>query len=87
MIKSAKTAVWEVHFRPFGEVSAVSGTATLNQRFPGQWYQLEAGLANNWHRHYDATLSRYLQPDPLGFVAVRLTPSPSAAIAPCHRGG
>ena len=68
MTNSAKTAVWEAQYRPFGEVSAVTGTATLNLRFPGQWYQLEAGLAYNWHRHYDATIGRYLQPDPLGFV-------------------
>ena len=40
----------------------------MNQRFPGQWYQLEAGLHYNWHRHYDPSLGRYTQPDPLGFV-------------------
>ncbi len=47
----------------------------------GQWYQLAArmrsghpkrstrsGLHCNWHRHYDPTLGRYTQPDPLGFV-------------------
>jgi RHS repeat-associated protein len=37
-------------------------------RFPGQWFQLESGLHYNWHRHYDPTLGRYTQPDPLGFV-------------------
>jgi RHS repeat-associated protein len=31
--------------------------------------QLEAGLHYNWHRHYDPSLGRYTQPDPLGFVA------------------
>jgi hypothetical protein len=29
---------------------------------------MEAGLHYNWHRHYDPTLGRYTQPDPLGFV-------------------
>ncbi len=24
-----------------------------------------------WHRHYDPTLGRYTQPDPLGFVEVQ----------------
>ena len=47
---------------------AITGTASLNARLPGQWYQLEAGLHYNWHRHYDPTLGRYTQPDPLGFV-------------------
>ncbi|MEQ1714943.1 MAG: RHS repeat-associated core domain-containing protein [Hyphomicrobium sp.] len=27
-----------------------------------------AGLHYNWHRHYDPSLGRYTQPDPLGFV-------------------
>ncbi len=40
----------------------------LDARFPGQWFQLESGLHYNWHRHYDPTLGRYTQPDPLGFV-------------------
>jgi RHS repeat-associated protein len=37
------------------------GTA---MRFPGQWFQMESRLAYNWHRHYDATTGRYVQPDP-----------------------
>jgi RHS repeat-associated protein len=37
-------------------------------RQDGQWFQLEAGLHYNWHRHYDPSLGRYTQPDPLGFV-------------------
>ncbi|MEQ1714045.1 MAG: RHS repeat-associated core domain-containing protein, partial [Hyphomicrobium sp.] len=41
---------------------------TLNARFPGQWFQVESGLHYNWHRHYDPTIGRYTQPDPLGFV-------------------
>jgi RHS repeat-associated protein len=31
-------------------------------------FQIEDGLAYNWHRTYDATLGRYSQADPLGFV-------------------
>lgn len=51
---------------PFGEVASLTGPTTLNDRFPGQWFQLESGLHYNWHRHYDPTTGRYLQPDPLG---------------------
>lgn len=40
----------------------------LNLRFPRQWFQLETGLHYNWHRHYDPTTGRNLQPHPLGFV-------------------
>ena len=49
-------------------VQAITGTASLNARFPGQWFQSETGLHYNWHRSYDPTLGRYTQPDPLGFV-------------------
>src|SRR6266542_860858 len=54
--------------QPFGAVYSITGTATNNLRFPGQYFLLEAGLYYNWHRHYDPTLGRYLQPDPLEFV-------------------
>lgn len=37
-------------------------------RFPGQWFQPETALHQNWHRDYDPTTGRYLQPDPLGLI-------------------
>jgi RHS repeat-associated protein len=49
----------------------------MDLRFPGQWFQLENGLAYNWHRHYDPTIGRYIQPDPLGLEAL-LSDGPSA---------
>lgn len=51
---------------PWGAPRSITGP--LDARFPGQWFQLESGLHYNWHRHYDPTLGRYTQPDPLGFV-------------------
>ncbi len=35
-------------------------------RLPGQWFQLKTSLHYNWHRTYDPSTGRYLQPDPLG---------------------
>ena len=60
--------VWSAHYSPFGGAYTLSGSETLNARFPGQWFQMEAGLHYNWHRHYDPTIGRYTQPDPLGLV-------------------
>jgi RHS repeat-associated protein len=41
-------------YKPFGEVFSLGGSASLNLRFPGQYFLIELGLAYNWHRHYDA---------------------------------
>lgn len=34
-------------------------------RFPGQYYDEETELHENWNRYYDPTTGRYLQPEPL----------------------
>jgi RHS repeat-associated protein len=68
MTNAAKTSVWDAVWQPWGGIHSITGSATLNTRFPGQWYQIETGLHYNWHRSYDPPLGRYTQPDPLGFV-------------------
>jgi RHS repeat-associated protein len=68
MTSAAKATVWQATWTPWGEPQSISGTVTNNLRFPGQYFQIETGLAYNWHRHYDAVTGRYTQPDPLRFV-------------------
>ncbi len=59
--------VWEASYLPFGGVHTSSGS-NINLRFPGQWFQLESALHQNWMRDYDPTTGRYVQADPLGPV-------------------
>jgi RHS repeat-associated protein len=58
--------VWEASYLPFGGVHVSTGAIAL--RFPGQWFQSESGLHQNWMRDYDPTTGRYIQADPLGLV-------------------
>ena len=63
----AGTKVWSAVYLPFGGVHVTTG-APIDARFPGQWFQTEAGLYQNWMRDYDPTTGRYIEADPLGLV-------------------
>jgi RHS repeat-associated protein len=66
MTDSSESVVWDAVYDPFGGVYSITGSASNNLRFPGQYFLIESGLDYNWYRHYDETLGRYIQPDPVG---------------------
>ncbi|MEP2715219.1 RHS repeat-associated core domain-containing protein [Pseudophaeobacter sp.] len=64
---AAGLTVWQANYLPFGKLHVTTGN-NPDLRIPGQWFQAESGLFQNWMRDYDPTQSRYLQADPLGLV-------------------
>jgi RHS repeat-associated protein len=65
---ASRVKVWTATYQPFGSVHVSTGTFP-EASSPGQWFQTESGLHQNWMRDYDPTTGRYLQADPLGLVA------------------
>jgi uncharacterized protein RhaS with RHS repeats len=45
----AGAVVWSATYHPFGGVRVTQGTP-IGLRFPGQWFQAETGLHQNWMR-------------------------------------
>ena len=66
MTDATKAIVWDAVYTPFGQVHSIAGTATNNQRFPGQYADSETGYSYNYFRDYDPTTGRYVQSDPIG---------------------
>jgi len=57
---------WDGVFDPFGNPSGITGSLTMLLGFPGQYWDSETQLAQNWHRDYDPSIGRYIESDPIG---------------------
>ncbi len=66
MTDATATVVWDGVFDPFGNVTSVTGSTTNLIMFPGQYYDSETQLSQNWNRDYDPTIGKYVQSDPIG---------------------
>ncbi len=60
---------WQAEVASSGRAApaSVSRGIEMNLRLPGQYFDRETGLHDNWHRTYDPERGRFLQPDPLGY--------------------
>jgi len=67
-----QSILWSwISAEPFGATAPNSnpnnlGTFVFNQRFPGQVFDQESGLFQNWNREYQALKGGYTQVDPIG---------------------
>ena len=69
MTDSTQAVVWDAVYGPFGEASITKQPFFDNPlRFPGQYFDAETGLHQNWYRDYDPSIGRYLQSDPIGLA-------------------
>lgn len=66
---AAGAVVWQAEYEPFGQATLTNATITLNLRLPGQYYDAETGLHYNLARHYDPTVGRYIESDPIGLAS------------------
>jgi len=99
---AAGTLVWRWKSDGFGEalpeedVDGDQVPVTVNLRFPGQVFDAESGLHQNWHRDYTSVYGRYISADPIGqvdgpnvYAYVRNNPAnvidPLGLYQMCHR--
>lgn len=62
----AQQVLWDASYSPFGVAALLQNTMENPLRLPGQYFDAETGLHQNWMRDYDPSLGRYLQSDPIG---------------------
>ncbi len=63
---ASQALAWDAVLRPFGQTEQQTFPSLTNLRFPGQYFDVEDGLHQNWFRDYDPSVGRYVESDPVG---------------------
>jgi RHS repeat-associated protein len=69
MTDEHRNIVWKANSNINGiaQVENAAHGVELNLRLPGQYFDAESNLHDNFHRTYNPSTGRYLQADPLGY--------------------
>jgi RHS repeat-associated protein len=69
MTDAKQAVVWKAQpsVNGFAKVEKTKAGVELNLRLPGQYFDAESNLHDNFHRTYNPSTGRYLQADPLGY--------------------
>ncbi|MDD2273238.1 MAG: DUF6531 domain-containing protein [Desulfuromonadaceae bacterium] len=65
MTDSQNQIIWEISEMPFGETIGITGAATNNFRFPGQYYDNDLKMNYNMYRYYNYNSGRYIESERL----------------------
>jgi RHS repeat-associated protein len=63
---ATQAVAFDLVLRPFGEAEQQTFPSLTNLRFPGQYFDSESSLHQNWFRDYDPSIGRYVESDPIG---------------------
>lgn len=72
-VSEGNTVLWRWEGEAFGDAEPTDGRGRVTGRwldmplrFPGQYYDVESGLSQNYYRDYNSAAGRYVQSDPIG---------------------